>query len=206
MKKLLTLLSILCVCCLVSSSALACVYTQPTGSAGNQNAPATGYITGISANGTNNLTVTYTSNGGGSVQSIVSFYYGSGPAVWLTGSWSGTKITSFSIAGVFADPPETGVIAGWYINGVKTILTHGFAQSTGQLFAGGTDKGMTGIAGLGLGQRKVAFYGVQDGVQRTFAPSTLPSSGCTWTSTSLDVMSWLNPPSVANREWWQAFS
>ena len=187
---------------LLAHAASACIYIQPTGSAGNSNNPPTGFITGIASNGdnVNSITVAYA----GSVYTNIVFDNGTDPDVGFTGSWVGTKITQFSISTTIVGGKT---VASWNINNVNGVIkTVGFAMFTGQLFAGGTDKGLTGIAGLGLGQRKISFYGVQDGVSKVFSPGTIPSTGCTFAVDDLGAVGLaLVPTETPKIEWWQAF-
>jgi len=202
MKKKLAAALVLMVSMLFAHVASACIYIQPTGSAGNQNNPPTGYITGIASNGTNIpiLTVAYA----GSIFTNITFDNGSDPDVGFTGSWVGTKITQFSISATIVGGKT---VASWNINNVNGIIKSvGFAMFTGQLYSGGVDKGMTGISGLGLGQRKIAFYGVQDGVSKVFMPGTIPSTGCTFDVDDLGAVGLaLMPYEKSKLEWWQLF-
>src|SRR5260221_668870 len=190
MKKIIMLLSFISMVCLTSIG-VACTKAQPYGSAGNANNPATGYITAIATNNGPNLTVTYA----GSVQTVISFY---STNVSITGSWSGTKITSLGIS-------NSSDYFSWFsINGVDHAITfNGIHILGGGHSYAGTGGGLTGITGLGLGQESFALDGVNNGISTHYVQRTVSPIGCIF-ATDLDIGATgltLMPKEKMRQEW-----
>lgn len=195
MKKLLAFLLLALVLAL-SRGSLACTKAQPNGSAGNANNPATGFITAIVANGSSNLTVTYN----GTVQTTVGFY---STNVSITGSWSGTKITTFAVGNPTSNPPTSY----FSIDGVHAINFSGMGLIGASRTFAGTGGGLTGITGLGLGQINFTVDGVNNGssVHGTFG--AVSPAGCTFDVQDLGAVGLMLMPSEKPRArlWWDRY-
>lgn len=161
MKKLATLLVIL-LTLFTTTAALACtVAPQPVDHAGN----GTSLVFKIAGSGSNLLVSYGNPNGFYSTNTI---QFGAGSGMKFVGTWTSPTgiITSMNAVGhSWPDSPQGG--GALYFNNSLTgpsIEIHGGAWLGGQV---SWNQGLTDVTGLGLGQQRVEFKGVNSGVAVT---------------------------------------
>jgi hypothetical protein len=148
MKKIFTILIAVLSLCFIQSITLqasaTCTLNNVTGSVGSFGGGLgpPGYITDIVGNGTSLLSVTYKPNIGNSITGNINF---SSTGATITGSWHGTKITSYSAnINMGTGTSDLSINAG----AGHLFLTHTSFIGNGSF--SGTDAGVTRISGGGV--------------------------------------------------------